>query len=53
MEKEHQCLQNKTLIIISSGFHNNTVKGKIHETFWLIKRSKADHQQRREINLFN
>ena len=31
IEKEHQCLQNKDFVIISSGFWNNTIKKKISE----------------------
>ena len=35
MEKEHQCLQNKDFLILSSGFWNTTIKKKVSEALWI------------------
>ena len=51
MEKEHQCLQNKDFVIISSGCRNNTVKRKISEALWIKDLRATLNRQEKSIKL--
>ena len=55
MEKEHQYLQNKDFVILSSGFWNNTVKRKIPEALWIKDLRLTLNRQEKsiELKLFN
>ena len=55
MEKEHQCLQNKGFVILSSVFRNNTVKRKIFEVLWIKDPRPTLNRQEKsiELKLFN
>ena len=55
MEKEHQCLQNKHFVILSSGFRKNTVKRKISEILWIkYLRSTPNRKEKpTELKLYN
>ena len=51
MEKEHQYLQNKDFVILSSGFWNNTVKRKTFETLWIKNIRPTLNRQEKSIKL--
>ena len=55
MEKEHQCLQNKDFVIISSGFWKNKVNRKISEAPWIKDLRPTLNRQEKsiELKLFN
>ena len=55
MENEHQYLQNKDFVILSSGFWNNTVKRKIPEALWIKDLRLTLNRQEKsiELKLFN
>ena len=55
MEKEHQCLQNKDFVFLSSGFRNNTLKRKISEVLWIkdLRRTFNRQEKSIELKLFN
>ena len=55
MEKEHQCLQNKGFVILSSVFRNNTVKRKIFEVLKIKDPRPTLNRQEKsiELKLFN
>ena len=51
MEKEHECLQNKDFVILSSGFSNNTVKRKNSEALWIKDLRPTLNRQEKSIEL--
>ena len=55
MEKEHQCLQNKDFVVLSSAIRNNAVKRKISEGLWTKDLRPTFNRQKKSIKfkLFN
>ena len=55
MEKEHQCLQNKEFVILSSSIQNNTVQRKISEVLWIkdVRPTLNRQEKSIELKLFN
>ena len=55
MEKEHQYLQKKDFVILSSGFGNNIVKRKTYEILWIKYLRPTLNRQGNsiELKLFN
>ena len=55
MKKEHQCLQNKEFVILSSSIQNNTVQKKISEVLWIkdLRPTLNRQEESIEFKLFN